>query len=204
MPKRTSNSSAGKGVVAVMLLALCGAGVLAAYVKMSPQAAHVTGEASQPSPEVSVTSHATKQPDFQAETNAPHLLVPSILKNDIALFKSAGLPPEGVRPEVFLVNETLTSLQIDGARAVGIDVKDHLALVDFNTGIERGYGTIEEGYLIKSLQMALGQFKDIDKFQVVVEGKTVESLGNIDLTEPVPVIRPGGVHAPADSTPDRP
>ncbi len=50
---------------------------------------------------------------------------------------------------------------------------------------------MEEGYLIKAIQMALGQFKDIDKFQIIVDGKAVDSLGNIDLSKPVDVIRPG-------------
>ena len=199
MPKRTSNSPSGKGVLAVMLLTLCGAGVLAAYVRMTPAAAHVMADTSSSGPSVTISEHATPRTQAQSDTNSLHLLVPSIEKNDVALTKAAGDPPDGVRPEVFLVNQTLTSLQIDGARAIGIDVKDRVAMVDFNSGIEKGYGTIEEGHLIKALQMALGQFKDIDSFQIVVDGKIVDSLGNLDLTEPPKVIRPGQVQSPAES-----
>jgi hypothetical protein len=190
MPKRSSNSSAGKSVLAIMLVALLGAGVLAAYVKMTPQAAHVTQDRPQSGPDVTVQSQATNRTEAPL-TKQEGLLVPSVIQNDVKLDKPAGSPPDGVRPEVFLVNQSLSSLKIDGASALGIEVKDRVAAVSFNPGIEKGYGTIEEGYLIKALQMALGQFKDIDKFQVIVEGKTVDSLGNIDLSTPVEVIRPG-------------
>jgi len=190
MPKRNSNSPAGKSVVAVMLLTLLGAGGVAAYVKMSPQAAHVSQGPAQAGPDLTIQSQPPHEADI-APTKSDGLLVPAIVQNDIKLDKPVGEAPQGVRPEVFLVNQTLASLQVQGAQALGIEVKDRIAMVSFNPGIEKGYGSMEEGYLIKALQMALGQFKDIDKFQIVVEGKTVDSLGNIDLTTPVEVIRHG-------------
>jgi hypothetical protein len=199
MPKRSSNSPAGKSVVAILMLTVLGACVLAAYVKLTPQAAHVTADR-QADPDVSITrrhDHETK-PSSQPQDSG--LLVPGVVQNDVKLGKPAGQTPDGVAPEVFLVNQTLTSLQVDGARALGVEVKDHLAVVSFNPGIEKGYGTIEEGYLIKALSMALGQFKDIEKFQIAVDGKIVESLGNIDLTTPVNVIRPGDAPPPDDKS----
>jgi len=191
MPKRSNNSPAGKSVVAILLLTVLGAGVLAAYVRLNPKAAYLPRAEASTGPDVSIQANSANQVQSPPAAAASELLVPSVIKNEVKLDKPAGQPPEGVAPEVFLINETLTSLQVDGARALGIDVKDHLAIVSCNPGIQKGYGTMEEGYLIKALSMALGQFKDIDKFQLAVEGKIVDSLGNIDLTTPVDVIRPG-------------
>jgi len=190
MPKRSNKSPAGKSVSALLLLTCLGAGVLAAYVKLTPQASHVVNDLRQDGPDVSVHSQQNGITENPATSKSSGFLVPVVAQNDIKLDKPSGDPPPGVQPEVFLVNETLTSLQIEGARALGVEVKNGTAMVSFNPGIEKGYGSIEEGYLIKALSMALGQFPNIDKYQVVVEGRTVDSLGNIDLTTPVDVIRP--------------
>jgi len=189
MPKRSSNSPAGKSVAAILLLTVLGAGVLAAYVGLNPQASHVVVDRPA-TPDVSVN---TRHDDNKVAPpqDSMTLLVPAVVQNDVKLDRPASSPPEGVAPEVNLINQTLASLQVEGAKALGIDVKDHLAVVSFNPGIEKGYGTIEEGHLIKALSLALGQFKNIDRFQLAIEGKTVDSLGNIDLTTPVKVLRPG-------------
>jgi hypothetical protein len=189
MPKRSSNSSAGKGVAAILLLTVLGAGVLAAYVGLNPKAAHVVND-SPGAPDISIKSRVTAPPKNE-NADGPTLLVPALLENDVKLDKPAGQVPEGVAPEVHLINRTLESLNVDGARALGIDTKDRTAMISFNPGIEKGYGTIEEGHLIKALRMALGQFPNIDRFQLLVDGKVVDSLGNIDLTTPVEVLRPG-------------
>ncbi len=190
MPKRTSNSSSGKGVLAILMLTVFGAGGLAAYVRLNPAAAHVQVQDRQTHPDVSISTKPVADPE-QAPTASSDLLVPVVAENDVKLGKAAQVPQEGVRPEVSLINETLASLKVEGARAIGIDVQDRHAVVSFTPEIEQGYGTIEEGYLIKGLSIALGQFKDIDKFQIAVNGKIVDSLGNIDLATPVEVIREG-------------
>ena len=204
MPKRTKNSPAGKGVVAVMLLTMLGAGGLAAYVKLTPQAAHVIQDHKVADPEVTVRTESTSKPSVERDDQSSSLFVPTVQDNDVKLIKVAATPAEGVKPEISLLNETLQGLQIEGARAVGIDIQNGTAMVDFNPAIQKGYGTIEEGYVIKSLQMALGQFKNISKFQVIVEGKPIDSLGNIDLTTPVPVIRPGQVSSKSNETEEKP
>jgi len=190
MPKRSNNSPAGKSVAAILMLTVLGAGVLAAYVGLNPKAAHVINE-TQTGPEITIKSHEDTTGKQGPITDGLNFLVPEVVENDIKLNKLAPPVPQGVAPEVHLINLTLASLQVDGARALGIDTKNRLAMVSFNPGIEKGYGTIEEGHLIKALRMALGQFDDIDSFQLLVDGKVVDSLGNIDLTTPVKVLRPG-------------
>ena len=191
MPKRTKGSSTRKSVVAVLMLCIVGAGGLAAYVKLFPAAAHVV---EQPSPTFS--REQTQEPDVKVSVKPDQaesaLLVPTVADGEVKLKMPASTAPDGTKPEVSLLNDTMKSLQVEGARALGIEVSNHKACVDFNAGLQKGYGTIEEGNLNKAMQLALGQFPAIRQFQLRIDGKIVDSLGNIDLTTPVDVIRPNG------------
>lgn len=175
-----------------MTVAFCGAIGFAGYVKFAPKAAHVADDLRRNQPEVTIDAkpeHSSSNGDSIDQTDA--YLVPAVVNNEVKLSTPAGKVPEGIQPEVFVVNQTLASLGIDKARATGVDIHSGVAMMDFNPSLMKGYGTIEEGNLIKALQLALGQFKAIEKFQIIVEGKPIETLGNIDLTSPVDVIRPG-------------
>jgi hypothetical protein len=184
-----------------MIVALCGAGVFAGYVRYAPFAAHVPASLRQPPPDVSIDEKPTHEEDHAAPSSkTDDLLVPSVVNDEVKLVNPVGAIPSDVKPEVFVVNATLAALSIDKAKALGVDIKGRIAYVDFNPAIQKGYGTIEEGNLIKSLQMVLGQFKDIDKFQIIVEGQPIDTIGgNISLSNPLEVIRPGQEQAPTTS-----
>jgi hypothetical protein len=98
---------------------------------------------------------------------------------------------KGEKPIVYVTNHVLRNLKVAGARAIGVEVKERVALIDFNPALTEGFGSMEEANLIKALQMSLGQFKEIDSFQVVIEGQVLDSLGHFEIDSPVPVIRPG-------------
>ncbi|AIE87036.1 GerMN domain-containing protein [Fimbriimonas ginsengisoli] len=190
-----------------MLVAALGVIGFAAYVKMAPGASHVPEPLRRPaieSPVGNLPSSPRRHsagPDVKVDSHTdPDLKVPAVQGNDVKLAHSAGKVPDGVKPMVFLANATLESLKIEKAKALGVEIKDRNALVDFNPELEKGYGSTEEGQLIKALQMALGQFPDIDTFQIVIDGKTIDSLGQIDLSEPISVIRPDGTEAKPPST----
>lgn len=176
----------------LMITAFLGAGVLAAYVRFTPGAAHVQRPESISQPEVTIESRPANPHRTSQTTTVPdNLMIPAVQNNEVVLARPIGSIPDGVKPEVYVVNETLSSLLIDKAKVLDISVTKGLALIHCTPEIQKGYGTFEEGNLIKSIQLALGQFKQIDAYQIVVEGHIVETLGNIDLTTPVKVIRPG-------------
>lgn len=182
-----------------MLVALLGVGVFAAYVKLTPPAQHVAPELHRPAetavvaPEKHESFVREKPAGPSVEVDAgPQLRVPALSGEEVKLGRKAGSVPSGVKPMVFIANETLKDLKIDKARAIGVDVHGRNALIDFNPEIEKGYGSTEEGELIKALSTALGQFPEIDTFQIVVDGKPLDTLGELDLSDPIAVIRPDG------------
>ncbi|MCW5939148.1 MAG: GerMN domain-containing protein [Fimbriimonadaceae bacterium] len=96
-------------------------------------------------------------------------------------------------PKVFALNEFLKGLPMvpKGARAKSVKVANGVATVDFTTEFETFYGTEDEQTVLKGILTTLGQFEDVDKAVFTVEGKPLESIGNVDLGEPQQVMRPG-------------
>lgn len=187
-----------------MLLAALGVGVFAAYVQLTPSARTVPPELRKDGPEVTTTAAPRPRRDRRTTraVQRVELLVPALDGENVKLVPelTSAVGDEAI---VFVANGALKAMNIDDARALGVNVKDGLATIDFNAGIEKGYGSMEEATLIKALQMGLGQFKNVSRFQFRVEGRTVESLGHYEMAEPLPVIRPGKTEPdePAPSTP---
>jgi spore germination protein GerM len=96
-------------------------------------------------------------------------------------------------PKVFALNEFLKGLPMvpKGAKAKTVKVSNGTATVDFTAEFETTYGTEDEQTLLKGILTTLGQFEDVDKAVFMVEGRPLDSIGNVDLREPQPVMRPG-------------
>jgi hypothetical protein len=190
---------AGKrAVIVTMLIALFGVGAFAWYVKTTPGASRVaddmrrTDHTSRPGPHVNVDV----KPKEDAHVQTAYL-VPTVSGMDVKLDKKAPAVPEGQDARVFLVTQTFSSLGVADGRAVGIELNGKNAVVDVNQSVlDHGYGSMEEGQLVKALQMALGQFPEVDTFQLRTDGQIIDSLGHLELTDPIPVSRPGAQPEP--------
>ncbi|MPM76348.1 hypothetical protein SDC9_123346 [bioreactor metagenome] len=67
-------------------------------------------------------------------------------------------------------------------------IKDHIAYVDFSNKIVRNNvgGSASERLLVGSIVNTLTEFPEIEKVQILVEGKTVETIsGHVDISEPL-------------------
>lgn len=159
---------------------------MGAYVLTTPDAQKV------PVPLRRETSRRPKAPI----SSSVNVMMPEIKGGQLRLSKRSETAPKGEDPRIFVVNEYLRQLHEKGlgdskARAIGIDLMDGVAHISFNPAFEQTYGTDDEGVILNGIAASLGQFPDIEKIQYEVEGKPMDSLGNVDLTEPQPVIRPG-------------
>ncbi len=75
-----------------------------------------------------------------------------------------------------------------GTKLVGLHVKDGVAYVDFSREIRDNFlgGSTNEALLVNSIVHTMTQFKDVDKVQILVEGKRIESLGgHLDISQPI-------------------
>jgi hypothetical protein len=191
-----------------MLLAALGVGVFAAYVQLNPAARRVPDSVRRPDPapvvrpSESVTRptprHTGPSVEIQRE---PELLVASVAGDHVKLVPAHG-GPKGEKPIVFVANETLRNLKLEGARAIGVEIKDRIASIDFNPKLTDGMGSMQEATVLKALQMTFGQFKEIDAFEMRIDGEVLDTLGgHFELENPVPVIRLGKSEPDADSSP---
>ena len=181
--KRTQKNSRSSGpLVAMIAIGVLGLGALAAYVKFGG-ADQVPVEVRRETP---IGSPASKKDDVPSTVD---LVTPTREGTELRLGKHRSDVPAGEDARIYAINHFLKESKIapPDARAVGIQVKDGVALVDVSPSFNQTYGTFDEEAILKGLCATLAQFKGIDKVQFFVEGKPVETLGNVDLTEPIPV-----------------
>jgi hypothetical protein len=191
-----------------MVLAALGVGVFAAYVQMTPAARRVPDELRRPKTQVSrpgpkVAVESTPAPRAPQEPAHGSLFSATVEGDEVKLVPITG-DAKGETPIVFVTNQTLRNLGIQDAKAIGVHVHDRLASLDFNPSIYGGYGSTEEANLIKALQSALGQFAEVDSFELRVDGNKVSSLGHLELTEPIEVVRTKGAKADSEGVATKP
>jgi len=176
----------------VLLFAALGLGALATYVTTNASAAHVAPELRKPtSPKDAPAVDVNVQPTASqlASSGVTSLRLPVIEGQTVTLGSSQEIPT-GVAPAVFAANEALKAAHVTEARALGVDIQHGVALIDFNDSIRDGVGSAQEASFIEAMQRTLGQIPGVDKFQITVEGKPIESLGHFEISDPVDVIRP--------------
>lgn len=75
-----------------------------------------------------------------------------------------------------------------GTKLKKLTIKDHIAYVDFNDRIAKnnGGGSTSERLLVGAIVNTLTEFPEIEKVQILVEGKNIETLsGHMDISEPL-------------------
>mgnify|MGYP000958311270 CR=1 FL=1 len=96
-------------------------------------------------------------------------------------------------PQDSLLHKTLPP----EAKLLSLEITDGVAFVNFSKEMQTKHwgGSAGEGMTISSLVSSLSGLQGIDKVQILIEGKTIDSLaGHYDMTGPIsPVTNPGDV-----------
>lgn len=190
----SATKGAAKGAtVAILIGVFCLTG-LAAYVVNGPafkvpeneqrEATHKPVEKNTDEPNVSISSQE------KGRGTEVTILKPKFENGELTFTESKTTAKSG---ETILtaVNEYLAQIPaVDkDARLLGVEMHGGIATLKFSPTFESGYGTDDEKSIIVGILTTLGQFPEIKKAQFTIEGKQLESLGHIDLTEPQDVIR---------------
>jgi hypothetical protein len=186
--KKKKKSSFGPflGLVAIGVLGL---GALAAYVKFGGASKVPTEVRKVPS--LQQSNAAGQKTDGAQKVD---LVTPSRDGTELKLGKHSSDVPAGEDARLFALNHFLKESKImdTSAKAIGIEVKDHVALIDVTPSFNQSVGSFDEEALLKGICATLAQFKEIDRVQFFDEGKAVTSLGNVDLSQPIPVRKASG------------
>lgn len=179
-----------------MLFAALGVAVFAAYVNTTPAAQRVAPDLRKPEKESVVRPHdPVTRPKSSGgpsvEIHAEAGLFVATLDGDKVKLVPTSAAPSGQNPMQFALNGTLKHLHMDSVKVLGVDVRERVALIDFNPALTEGMGSMEEANFMEGLRLTLGQFKEIDKFQMRVDGEFVEEFGHEAYEGPQDVKRPG-------------
>lgn len=177
-----SKKSGAKPVLALLVASAGLVGGLLAYVKFSPASRVPETERR------SVTSEA------KTPTRPTKIVVykPKYIDHDLKFDESERTVPDGQDPVVFAVNAYLDEAAITPkeARLRTCRIESGMATLDFGAAFNQTYGTDDERTLLDGILTVAGQFPEIRTVRFLADGKPVETLGNVELAEPQPVLRP--------------
>ena len=74
-----------------------------------------------------------------------------------------------------------------GTKLLGLEVRRGIAYVSFSRELKDNFtgGSTNEALLVNAIIHTLTQFKDVDKVQILIEGKKVDTLGgHLDISRP--------------------
>jgi len=202
MPKKKTRGR-GPSKAGFLITVLICAGAVAAvarYIKVAHAdvVPHYEHGQIQPPDEESLTrqpkAHRSR-PDVSVTDNQQGAFVfePVSDSGQLHFAKKAVEVPDGEDAKVFVVNQFLQDTKIadPGARLLSVDIQSGVASLYFNGAMNQTHGTDDESALLNGILTNLGQFPDVRNVLFYAQGKPIESFGNVDLTEPQPVIRDG-------------
>lgn len=188
------------GLVLAMVLALAAVGGLAAYVKFTPAdkvppSERRADENTRPAPSVTVENIRPKSHpvDTERSDSDVHVYLPYASGERVSFRAVKADVAEDSDPKVYVVNRFLSSSHITDpkARLLSVDVRRGTADLYFNEAFGQTLGTDDEATVLQGLRTNLGQFPGVERVQLYVDGKALSTLGNVDLTEPMTVIKSG-------------
>jgi hypothetical protein len=187
----------GKALLILGLTGALGVGALAIYVKEEPGAAKVMpsllGDQTAPKPIRSVTTADTEGTDTPSKPNKAEKTVymPKIDGVEATLRSEKATVPAGKDPMQFVAAACLKEANVDGVKVRSVRLEDGLAVIDFDKTILDGMGAEQEGSFLKALQVSFGQFKNVRRVELDAENEEINSLGSIEISGPLRVVRPG-------------
>lgn len=178
-----AKSNAPKNASLLLLMGIAGAviGGLVAYIQLAP-ADVVPAEIRRTDP--------AKPTEIQ--TSKKVIVFEPTAQGDEVTFNQRQVEvPSGTDPAVFAVNEFLRSTTIvdKEARLVAVDRRGKEAILQFNTAFNQTVGTGDEKVLLDGIRRTMGQFPEVESIRFEVEGQPMETLGNVELDQPIIVLR---------------
>lgn len=121
------------------------------------------------------------------------VLKPNVSKEgDITFEKHTEKVPAGEDKYVYSINRFLQEGNLVGpaAKALSAKLNGDTLTIDFSPELLSGYSSTDEGTIVNGITTAAGQFPEVNKVQITVEGQPIDSLGHLELAQPLPIQRP--------------
>lgn len=193
-----NNSPSTKALLILALTGALGVGALAYYVKVEPGAAKVPAALARQ--ENSRHENFTRADRAASEQDEPaakpsrvstEVYTPEINGNEANLTRSSMTVPHGQDPLKFVAEKCLKEANVEDVRVLSVDLKRGIVVLNFDGSIDGGMGSNQEGSFLKALQVSFGQFPNVRRIELEKENEPLTSLGNIEISGPLNVIRSG-------------
>lgn len=183
-------------LVAFGLLAGLGLAGIATYVQSAPGSKQNPIGESKPvqPPKANDSSVGIKDP-------APATLqvsVQTIKQTETGYELSGSVRVSAKEPELGAANAMLKTLGYKDFNFVDFQVsEDGSAILDVTGGIRNGFSSGEEADFVRALQVCLGQFPNVKSVILKVDGEKLDTLGHLELSDPILVGSAANVSEPA-------
>ncbi len=153
-----------------------------------------------PNPPAAVPTPSAFSPQAAASSAAPTKVVVYVL-NPKATTEETLLRPREVpvthpksptKDAIVALLEARHSPLAPGTSLRGLSVDSGVATLDFSQSPIKGGGEGNQSAGLNALAMTLGQFPEINQYQIKVQGRAIQSFGEFTADGPMDVIRPGG------------
>lgn len=174
MANRAKNKPGLWAVWTLLILGAASVTGLAVYIKTTP------------ADRVPASEHRR-----QRQPNTVSVYRPKYVGDHLQFEARRETPPSGQDERVFAINKFLheSGVALEGAELLSCEIRDQIAYLNFNRAFDRTYGTEDEQTLVKGILQVMSQFEGFNSVQILIEGKPMQTMGNIDLTEPLPIHR---------------
>lgn len=177
-----------KGITAILIILVAGIAAALYFSKERPQPVPVPVTITPGSPKVEKPAKPEKQVTIY------HISI----EKDRAVLQPASVtvppqenPVESALKMLFMQGDKPSAANPipKGTRLLALKIKDNLATINLNRKFQENFqgGTEGEGLTIGAICRTLAQFPKIKRVQILVEGEKIDTLGNIDLSEPLDV-----------------
>ena len=129
---------------------------------------------------VDVSTH--EQPGEVVATNAPNH------RDDQKSTEANNVPVVEPIDKAEALSKALKAKNYGEFRVLRVTVEDKgNAIIDMNNRLLQGMGSEAEADFIDTVKSAMAQFKDVNTFQIRVDGEILKSLSHFEMLDPVPV-----------------
>jgi|GEM_PF-1383232 len=190
-PQNSPDSRSQAGIWALLFLGVVVVAALLVYVRTT--GTRVPADQLRTDRNVTAPSRNPGADTPTPERNEVEVLAPRYENGELKYHPTEVKVPRGTDPYLFAINSYLEQTRAivpKNARAVRAQREGKTLVIDFNEAFRTTYGTDDERTLLDGLVNTAGQFEEVDQIVLMCAGEPLDSLGNVDLSEPLPVSHP--------------
>ena len=196
--KRSKKKASKAGYLVLAAIGITGVGALARYVKAAhadtvPPAEHRVEHSAARVQDRSLPSVRPRREAKAPAGQTVYVYTPIWNKESLKFARKSIEVPDDSDPKVFAINLFLQNTRVapPQARLLSVDIRHGVASLFFTADMRQTYGTDDESMLLNGILSTMGQFPEVEKVDFYADGKQIDTFGNVELTEPQPVIRNG-------------